>query len=114
MRVLKQEKLLLIYDRGDPSLKIMQQHQHLDVDFLFRVQERAYKKLWERVSAGEYDFDSVIETQGGSQAVRVIAIPLRNGKMQILITSLFDRDRFTQEDISKIYCLRWHREECYK
>lgn len=114
MRTLKQDQLLFIYDRGYPSLKFIQQHNELKADFIFRVQERAYIKLWERILVGETDFDFVLETKSGSEKVRVISLTLANGKTEILITSLFDRKIFTMEDISKIYFLRWHIEECYK
>lgn len=114
MRSLNQDKLLFIYDRGYPSLKFIRQHGELKADFIFRMQERAYIKLWERVWAGELDFDFVIETKDGSQKVRVLALTLANGKTEVLITSLFDRAIFTPKDISKIYFLRWHIEECYK
>ncbi len=43
MRSLNQKKLLFIYDR----LQI-QQHDDLEVDFIFRLQKRNYSKLWER------------------------------------------------------------------
>lgn len=39
---------------------------------------------------------------------------LANGKTEILISSLFNREEVTSEDIRKIYFLRWHIEECYK
>ncbi len=48
------------------------------------------------------------------QKVRVIVLTLANGETEVLITSLFDRVKFTLEDISKAYVLRWHIEECYK
>lgn len=114
MRLLNQERLLFIYDRGYPSLKFIQHHKELKVDFIFRVQEKAYVKLWERVSTGETDFDFTIETKDGIETVRAVVIILDNGKTEVLITSLFDRKKFTLEDISKIYFLRWHIEECYK
>lgn len=114
MRHLKQERLLFIYDRGYPSLKFIKQHQGLGVDFIFRVQERAYLSLWERVAQGESDFEHRIETRDGSALVRVVALPLNSGKTEILITSLFDNRGFTPQDMSKIYFLRWHIEECYK
>lgn len=114
MRSLNQHKLLFIYDRGYPSLKFMQQHSDLNVDFIYRIQQRAYIKLWKRVSTGENDFDFDIETKSGSQRVRVIAFTLANGKTEVLVTSLFDREKFSPEDISKIYFLRWQIEECYK
>ncbi len=45
------------------------------------------------------------------QKVRVIVLTLANGETEVLITSLFDREKFTLEDISKAYVLRWHIEE---
>ncbi|MCC2667357.1 MAG: hypothetical protein K0S63_1273 [Gammaproteobacteria bacterium] len=114
MRSLKQDKLLFIYDRGYPSLQFIRQHQALKADFIFRVQERHYLSLWKQIERGENDFDFKLETKAGSEQVRVIGLTLANGKKEVLITSLFDRAQFTSEDISKIYFLRWHIEECYK
>ncbi len=114
MRSLNQDRLLFIYDRGYPSLKFIQQHYELKVDFIFRLQKRNYSKLWERISSGELDFDFVLENKTKSQKVRVIVLTLANGETEVLITSLFDRVKFTLEDISKAYVLRWHIEECYK
>ncbi len=57
MRSLNQERLLFIYDRGYPSVKFIQQHYDLKVDFIFRLQKRNYSKLWERILSGELDFD---------------------------------------------------------
>lgn len=114
MRHLKQERLLFIYDRGYPSLKFIKQHQALGVDFIFRVQEKAYLSLWKRVAQGESDFEHRIETRDGDALVRAIALPLSSGKTEIVITSLSDAKVFTSQDMGKIYFLRWHIEECYK
>jgi hypothetical protein len=116
MRDLKQEKLLFIYDRGYTSLKFIKQHNSLEVDFIFRLQGRCYLKLWERVKSGEKDFDFLLQNkQDGSESmVRVVAISLANGKTEVLLTSLFNRKKFTLKDISNAYILRWHIEECYK
>ncbi len=48
MRSLNQDRLLFIYDRSYPSVKFIQQHYDLKVDFIFRLQKRNYSKLWER------------------------------------------------------------------
>ncbi len=119
MRSLNQKKLLFIYDRGYPSVKFIQQHYDLEVDFIFRLQKRNYSKLWERIASGELDFDFILENEKlknkmKGQKVRVIVLTLANGETEVLITSLFDRVKFTLEDISKAYVLRWHIEECYK
>ncbi|MCT4697171.1 IS4 family transposase [Candidatus Cardinium sp. TP] len=116
MRALNQDKLLFIYDRGYTSVKFIKQHNDSKVDFIFRVQGNSYKKLWKRVESGEADFDCIVESKDKSisQQVRVVAFRLSNGKREVLITSLFDREQFTLESISKAYALRWHIEECYK
>ncbi len=91
----------------------------MEVDFIFRLQKRNYSKLWERIASGELDFDFILENEKlknkmKGQKVRVIVLTLANGETEVLITSLFDRVKFTLEDISKAYVLRWHIEECYK
>lgn len=116
MKALKQEQLLFVYDRGYPSLKFFKQHDELKVDFVFRIPRASYKKLWERVDRGEKDFDFVIKAakSNDSHRVRVTVFTLQNGQQEVLVTSLFDREKFSYEDIEKIYVARWHIEECYK
>lgn len=114
MRQLNQEKLLFVCDRGYPSMKFIEQHYSLRADFIFRLQTGMYKELWQRVNAGETDFDFTIQIKNMTQKVRVVAITLPNGEIEVLLTSLFNRANFTLKDISKIYFLRWHIEECYK
>lgn len=116
LRKLGHKKMLYVYDRGYPSLKYIEQHNELNVDFVFRLQKGMYKKLWMRVESGETDFDFEFENKFSSanQKVRVVVITLPNGETEVLITSLFDRVHFSLSDISKIYFLRWHIEECYK
>lgn len=113
---LGQRKLLYVYDRGYTSLKFMNQHVKLGVDFVFRLQSCMYKELWKRVKCGETDFDFTIKNKELSmqQNVRVVVITLPNKEKEVLLTSLFDRASFNLVDIGKIYFLRWHIEECYK
>ncbi|TSJ81443.1 IS4 family transposase [Cardinium endosymbiont of Dermatophagoides farinae] len=116
MRSLKQDKLLFIYDRGYTSAKFMKEHNDYKADFIFRVQGHHYKKLWERVQSGESDFDCIVESKDKkiSQKVRVVSFMLSNSTVEVLTTSLFDREKFTLESLKKAYGLRWHIEECYK
>ncbi len=51
---------------------------------------------------------------GASEEVRVVALTLHTGEVEVLITSLFCRQLFSWNDITRIYTLRWHIEECYK
>jgi hypothetical protein len=115
-RDMGQARLLFVYDRGYPSLKFIAQHDSLQADFLFRLQKSTYKGVWERIEAGETDFDCLLKSREFplGRKVRVLAIPLKNGETEVLITSLFDRENFTLNELSKTYFLRWHIEECYK
>lgn len=116
MRALKQDKLLFIYDRGYTSVKFIKEHNEYEADFIFRLQGRNYKKMWERVKSGELDFNYIVENKDKNinQKVRVVSFRLSNGTIEVLLTSLFDREKFTLESIKQAYGLRWHIEECYK
>jgi hypothetical protein len=115
LRELGQKNLLYVYDRGYPSLKFIEQHHGLNVDFIFRLQKGTYKEIWRRVELGETDFDFVFKHKYSlEQKVRVLAFYIPKGEIEVLITSLDAREKFTLGAISKVYFLRWHIEECYK
>lgn len=116
MKALKHENLLFIYDRGYPSLAFMKQHQDLGADFIFRLQRGMYKSLWEKVDQGETDFDFNIVNKKTNQShyARIVVIKLPCGNLEVLATSLFDRNKFSLVDLSNAYKLRWQIEECYK
>jgi hypothetical protein len=115
MQCLSQNKLLFIYDRGYPSIRFINQHQELGADFIFRLQSRTYLKLWERVENGEIDFDFMMENKTTKiEQVRIVVLTLKDGTKEVLATSLLNRSNYSIEDLGKIYCLRWHIEECYK
>lgn len=112
LRSLGQEQFLFVYDRGYPSYQFIEQHNKLNVDYIFRLQRGMYKKIWEKVDSGETDF--IFELKNVTQKIRVISIVLPSGEVEVLLTSLLDSEKFSLSDISKIYFLRWHIEECYK
>ena len=110
MRNLGQQSLLYIYDRGYVSKEAIAQHVELGVDFIFRIQKGNYKKIWTRISKGEVDFEEVIN----KQKVRAVAITLSTGEIEVLITSLMDKQKVTLNHLNQLYQLRWRIEECYK
>jgi hypothetical protein len=113
---LGQEKIVYIYDRGYPSTDFMETHKKLDVDFVMRMQRGGYKKIWERVDAGEKDFeiDAINKETKTSIRIRIIAITLSTGITEVLATTLFDKNAFSIDDLNKLYALRWQIEESYK
>ncbi len=46
--------------------------------------------------------------------VRVVKIKLENGETELLLTNLYDTDKYTIEDIGELYHLRWGVEEGFK
>lgn len=44
----------------------------------------------------------------------MVALPPNTGEIEVLITSLFCQELFSWNDMTRIYTLRWHIEECYK
>lgn len=116
LKKLGQQFFLFVYDRGYPSLKFIDQHYQLGADFLFRLQRGMFIKLWDRIKSGETDFIFELTGKKGvsGHKVRVIVITLPNGEQEVLLTSLFDREKFPLADLGRIYFQRWHIEECYK
>jgi Transposase DDE domain len=110
MRDLGQDSLLYIYDRGYVSKEAIAQHIDLNVDFIFRIQKGNYTHIWDRVKRGEIDFEEVID----GHKVRAVAIVLSTEEIELLVTSLRDKQKITLKHLNQLYQLRWRIEECYK
>jgi hypothetical protein len=112
MRKYGQEKMLFVYDRGYPSEEFIQQHLNLGVDFLFRVPKnfnRAVKKVYVSEESESFVFSE------GSPMLRILQFDLSSGEKELLLTSLTDYHKFSQEDLSGVYHGRWSSmEEGYK
>lgn len=46
--------------------------------------------------------------------VRVVVFTLSSGEKEVIVTSLLDKEKFSYDDIFKLYALRWNVEEGYK
>lgn len=112
MRKHGQEKMLFVYDRGYPSEEFIQQHLDLGVDFLFRLPRnfnRAVKKIYASQEAESFVFSE------DSPMLRILQFNLSSGERELLLTSLTDYHKFSQEDLSSVYHGRWSSmEEGYK
>lgn len=49
----------------------------------------------------------------GQLKVRLIRIELDNGEIEVLITSLLDRQKYAHTDFKPLYQQRWGSETCY-
>jgi hypothetical protein len=111
MRKLGQIKMLFVYDRGYPSEEFIDQHIQLGVDLLFRL-PKDFNNAVKEISKWE-DSEGFIVREGWPP-LRVVKIPLSTGEVELLLTTLIDKE-YTLEDLSDVYQARWaSMEEGYK
>jgi hypothetical protein len=112
MREYGQKKMLFVYDRGYPSEEFIQQHLNLGVDFLFRLPRnfnQEVKKIYESQETESFVFSE------GNPILRISQFNLSSGERELLLTSLVDYHKFSQEELSRVYHGRWSSmEEGYK
>ena len=105
------QKELLLMDRGYPSEGVISALQSLGYYFVIRSNK---KEFWREVR-DVCTSDAVIQrtsASGEQLVVRVVEIPLENGKSETLLTNIMDKD-FTISTFSEIYHMRWGIETNY-
>lgn len=115
----KYEPQIWIFDRGFPSLSLIQkllEHQlyfvmRVSSSFLKEVNEFRKSKYVDRQIHIEYSAKRAAANHVNSNGInefdlRCVRIKLPNGKDEILITNL-ERKKFPKRDIKEIYRLRW-------
>lgn len=130
----KQRRDIIVADRGFPSLAVFTELKRMSMDFVIRYngsqflrevkdfpQSNENDKIVEvsllgegrRQRSGEL---AKLIAQGAKNklTIRVVKIPLANGTVEFLATSLLDRELFTVEDLKRIYFLRWQIEGGFK
>ena len=112
MRNLGQQKMLFVYDRGYPSEKFIQQHLDLGVDFLFRL-PRNFNHEVKKIYASQ-EADSFLFSEDWPM-LRILQFDLLSEERELLMTTLADYKKFSQEELSSVYHGRWSSmEEGYK
>lgn len=119
---------LLLYDRGYPCFSLFSAHRTYQSQFVMRLAKKFSKETTAFEQSESLDEVIVLparrpETKRRCQnhgvsaeaiKVRLIKVPLDNGDMEILATSLLDAERYPREDFKSLYALRWAVEEDYK
>jgi hypothetical protein len=111
---------IYIYDRGYACYPIIATHAVHGGDFVIRCHLTAtFKVVEEFVKSDQIDFIVDIKAPATcmvqvnkkmypkSVRVRLVKIVLSTGEVEILITSLLDRERFTIADLAWLYEKRW-------
>jgi len=106
----RQEKELIIADRGYPSFEIFHELRNEKIDFLMRV-KRGFNV---EIDAQESPDGQVTLRKNGYEpmSLRVIKLVLPSGEIETLITTLED-DSLTIDDFKTLYFLRWPVETKY-
>jgi len=119
---------LVLLDRGYPAFWLFQLIIHSGAQFCARLQT----DLWTKVKAQLFESTKsemllTLEPSGSAVqkckelglpitpiTLRFIKIPLGNGEIEILVTSLTDSNKYSYDVFKELYFKRWPVEEQYK
>ncbi len=120
------ENDLLLYDRGYPATWLFHLHQQKKVHFCARITDQS-NIIKNFLSSGKYEeicsFPCVEKSLRKCRklglpttpiTLRLLRIKLEGGGIEVLITSLLDKELFPHELFKALYHLRWGVEEDYK
>lgn len=126
-------KLLMVFDRGYPSLALLVYLLKNGINFLMRSNRQFLKEVNEAVEAGKKDTVVQISLKRATPAVkeefkelfpdlnfnetisiRIVVVRLKTGEDEVLITSLLDKEKYPYKIFKELYFKRWGTEENYK
>jgi len=123
---IKQNDLILL-DRGYPCHWLFRLILAKNAHFCCRTDALNWKAVKDFADSGLMDFNLALKLSYESRKrckdlnlqtdnlfVRLVKIPLDNGKMEILITSLMDQDKYPVHVFKQLYHYRWGIEETIK
>ena len=116
---------LIIYDRGYPSFNLIYEHFEKGIDFLIRVKPDFSNLTREFYQSGLQS--AMVRMQPGKniklsdkpysrktfKEVRLVRAELPDGGAEILMSSLFDTQKYPNSLIKELYFLRWGIETFY-
>lgn len=127
------QKILVIFDRGYPSLPFIVYLLKCGINFLMRSNNQFLKEVNDVVKAGKRDTIIRISLNRATRAaktelrqlfpdidmnevisLRVVIVTLSTGEEEILITSLLDKQQYPYKMFRELYFNRWGIEENYK
>jgi hypothetical protein len=116
---------LIIFDRGYPSFELAHEIFVKNADFVFRCRHdfnnitkqfisSAIKEAIVEIhpkQSGSFKGKSI--SKKSTLKVRLIKIPLENGEIELLMTSLTDMEKYSYDIFKPLYCMRWNIELFY-
>jgi hypothetical protein len=124
----KDQKIIIIFDRGYPSIELFHYLMQRNVKFIFRIKNIAYKEEKELMLTNDECIDIKI-TKGRLNHIkdkklkeellkiekirlRISKIKLENEEEEHLISNLY-KDDFTYDDLKELYGERWEIEKSF-
>ncbi len=129
---------LLIYDRGYPSVGLIQHHYNSNLDFLMRVNSQSFKavQLFRKSKKTDEILEVVVTRSilanlsqdkqhpklkkiqqelklGEKIKVRAIKVVLDSGEVEVLLTSLLSQNIYKTDMFKELYFKRWGVEIAY-
>jgi hypothetical protein len=119
---------LLLLDRGYPSFKLFFELHARGIEYCMRLNDKWWKLARTFVESDQQDEviqfrlpekhkAALIEALGNvpeQLSIRLIKVSLPGGGTEVLTTSLIDKQKYSQEDVSHLYTYRWNEEEAFK
>lgn len=116
---------LIIYDRGYPSFALIHEHNELNIDFLFRVkvgfsnvvkafvESNKTSQIVEIKPSQNQSFEDKKYRKNETLKVRLVRVKLKDGSIEILMTSLLNSKIFKSNTFQELYFKRWGVETYY-
>ena len=126
------QRIVVIFDRGYPSTALIIYLLKHKIKFLMRSNTKFIKEVDDTVKKGNKDviIDFSANRTGAAKAelqklfpnldkkewfsIRVVVVILSTGEKEILLTSLFDQEKYPYKIFLELYFKRWGAEENYK
>ena len=119
------DKDLVIFDRGYPSFALAYEILEKGANFLFRCKHDynnvtkqfmisdKQEDIVEIKSKQKQSFKNKTYTKDSTIQVRLTKVPLDNGEVELLMTSLLDKEKYPYECFKRLYSKRWGIETYY-
>jgi hypothetical protein len=119
---------LLLLDRGYPCFWLLFLLMAKGIEFCVRLKDDWWLEAQEFLNSDDQekivefhlpkkDFIKLAQYpdyQSKTIKCRLIKVVLDTGEVELLCTSLLDREKYKKEEFKELYHYRWNEEECYK
>jgi hypothetical protein len=119
---------LLLLDRGYPCFWLLYLLKAKGIEFCVRLKDSWWLQVRQFMDAPEKEtvvkfklpkkdrgkLAEYPEMQNSVISCRLIKVPLEDGKIEVLCTSLLNTQQYKYEEFESLYHYRWNEEEAYK